>query len=57
MFTLNTPEAKALRDQFGWDDWTIQRHLQQRQSLQRQAGEQQRRRANEALRDFLAGKR
>lgn len=57
MFTLNTPEARALRDQFGWDDWTIQRHLQQREHLQRQASEQRRSKAAEALRDFMAGKR
>ena len=42
--TLDSKEAQALRQRFGWDDTTIRRHLQQRAALSRMAQEQRERR-------------
>lgn len=38
--TLDSKEAQALRQRFGWDDLTIRRHLQQRAELSRIAEQQ-----------------
>lgn len=38
--TLDSKEAQALRQRFGWDDLTIRRHLQQREALSRMAEQQ-----------------
>lgn len=38
--TLDSKEAQALRQRFGWDDLTIRRHIQQRKALSRMAEQQ-----------------
>lgn len=38
--TIDSKEAQALRQRFGWDDMTIRRHLQQREALSRMAEQQ-----------------